>query len=271
MNPSRYVRYPQRRLSGEAALGALAVKGGARFLRKRLSPSISELAALTGSMYGSSAALLADVPWLTPVFGGDAPDLECLQQEYEQLARRLQERYRLRRLAFPSIWAVEVGTSFLLYALVRGLKPDTVIEMGVGNGQSSFYILRALLANGAGTLHSFDIASEAGGLLSEEERAGWDFRLIDHSRAGSSLVAQLASLPRADLCFHDADHDYLAQYFEFGRLWEQLTETGILISDDIDESYALIDFCEPAGRRPEILIDGRKAVGILHRGTEQTG
>lgn len=265
MNPSRYVRYPQRRLSVEAALGALAARGGARFLRKRLSPSVSELAALTGGMYGNSAALLAGVPWLTSTFNGDTAGLEVFKDEYEQLELQLKERYRLRQLAFPSIWAVEAGTSFLLYALVRGLKPDTVIEMGVGNGQSSFYILRALLANGAGKLHSFDIASEAGGLLSEDERASWDFRLIDHSRAGSSLVTHLAALPQADICFHDADHDYLAQYFELGRLWEQLTATGILISDDVDESYALIDFCESGGKRPEILIDGRKAVGILHR------
>jgi predicted O-methyltransferase YrrM len=266
MNLNQYVGYPQRGLSIEAALGALISKGGARFLRKRLSPGVSELAALTrGDLYGDSATLLAGVPWSTPALRGDA--LAALTGEHEQLQVELEERYRLRQLAFPTTWAVEAGTSFLLYALVRGLRPATVIEMGVGNGQSSYYILRALLANGTGRLHSFDIAPEAGGLLSEQERAGWDFRLVDRWRGGKSLVAQLAALPRADLCFHDADHGYLAQYFEFGRLWEHLREEGILVSDDVDLSYALIDFCELDGKQPEILIDGRKAVGILQRGT----
>jgi predicted O-methyltransferase YrrM len=263
MNLSRYVRYPQRRLAVEAALGALVSKGCGRVLRKRLSPSVSELGALASGMYGDSAMLLADARWSMPAFSEDT--LEALADEYKQLGLQLEERYRLRQLTFPSKWAVETGTSFLLYALVRELKPSTVIEMGVGNGQSSFYILRALHANGAGKLHSFDIAPEAGGLLSDEERASWDFRLIDRLREGPSLVTQLTALPQADLCFHDADHGYLAQYFEFACLWEQLTETGILISDDVDESYALIDFCELDGKRPEILIDGRKAVGILHR------
>jgi predicted O-methyltransferase YrrM len=228
-----------------------------------LSPGVSELGALAAGMYADSAALFAGAAWSTAALRGDA--LAALANEHKQRQVELEERYRLRQLAFPTAWAVEAETSLLLYALVRAFQPAAVIEMGVGNGQSSYYILRALQANGAGRLHSFDIVPEAGGLLSEGERALWDFRLIDRWRGGRSLLAQLATLPQAELCFHDAGHGYLSQFFEFGCLWEKLTDRGILVSDDVDLSYGLIDFCRLDGKHPDVLIDCRKAVGVLQR------
>ncbi|HEY2283730.1 MAG TPA: class I SAM-dependent methyltransferase [Solirubrobacteraceae bacterium] len=263
MNLNRYLQYPQRSVAIQAAVGALLAKSGDRFLRKRLAPSISELAELTGGMHSDPAGLLVDSSIAIPDLSRDA--LDAMKSEYDELELELAERYRRHRLAFPSTWAVETGTSFLLYALVRASQPSTIVEIGVGNGQSSFYLLRALRANGRGKLHSFDISAEAGGLLSDHERGNWDFRLVDPARAGVSLTGQLAGLPHADICFHDADHGYLAQYFEFGCLWNQLADMGVLVSDDVDVSYALVDFCALDGKRPEILLDGRKAVGVLRR------
>ena len=265
MNLSQYVGYPRRAHAAQAALGALMHKSTGRLLRKRMAPGVADLAAITDGLHGDAATLLAKAPWLTAPLRDGA--LGTLAAEHAGLLGELQERYRGQQLPFPTTWAVETETSFLLYALVRALAPQTVIEMGVGNGQSSFFILRALAANGSGALHSFDIAPEAGGLLSASEREGWDFRLVDRWRSGPSLTGQLATLPKAELCFHDADHGYLAQSFEFARLWDQLTAGGLLVSDDVDLSFALIDFCAPDGKRPEILIDGRKAIGVLQRAT----
>ena len=265
MNLSQYVGYPRRAEAAQAALGALMHRSTGRLLRKRMAPGVADLAAITDSLHGDAATLLANARWSAAPLRDGA--LGTLAAEHQALQAELQARYRGQQLPFPATWAVETETSFLLYALVRALEPATVIEMGVGNGQSSFFILRALAANGAGTLHSFDIAPQAGGLLSPSEREDWDFRLVDRWRSGQSLVDQLAALPKADICFHDADHGYLAQSFEFARLWEQLTDGGLLISDDVDLSFALIDFCAPDGKRPDILIDGRKAIGVLQRAT----
>lgn len=260
---NRYVGYPDRRLAAEAAVGSLISRSTGRFLRKRQAPSLEDLASHARGVYTDACILLASIPWARSVFAIEK--LTELTAEHQRLQDELEGRYTTRQLAFPRKWAVEAGSSFLLYALVRGLRPSVTVEMGVGNGQSSYYILRALQANGAGKLWSFDVLPQAGGLVSEEERGAWQFRLVDGRNTARSLVKHLAGLPRADLCLHDADHGYLAQYFEFGRLWAQLREDGVLVSDDADASYALIDFCRMIGHAPELLVDGRKAMSLLSR------
>lgn len=266
MSAEKYASYPYKRVALEFAVGALISRSSRRFLRRYLPPSLPELAALTRGLHGDPDRLLASTSWLAPLFSTES--LAELAIEHGRLQVELEDRYETRQLTFPTTWAVEAGTSFLLYSLVRGLRPSVVIEMGVGNGHSSYYILRALRANGEGKLYSFDVVPEAGGLLADDERGLWQFLLIDCRRRARSLVAHLDGLPRADLCFHDADHGYLAQYFEFACLWAQLGETGILVSDDVDASYGLIDFCRLSDKQPEILIDGRKAIGVLSRARE---
>jgi len=137
--------------------------------------------------------------------------------------------------------------------------------MGVANGHSSFYLLRALQANGRGKLYSIDVTPKVGSLLSEQERSQWDLRVVNRLHTARSLATHMSDLPKADLCFHDAKHGYLAQYSDFFRLWEQLNPTGILVGDDVDASFALIDFCGSIRKRPDMLIDGRKVIGVLPR------
>ncbi len=47
-----------------------------------------------------------------------------------------------------------------LYAIVRSLKPETVLETGVASGLASAYILLALRQNKKGKLYSIDLPSE---------------------------------------------------------------------------------------------------------------
>jgi hypothetical protein len=89
--------------------------------------------------------------------------------------------------------------------------------------------------------------------------------MIDPRDSLRDLERQLAELPLAGLCFHDADHGYLAQYFEFSCLWSHLTETGVFVGDDIDGSFAMIDFCRARDIEPDVLVDGRKAIGVIPR------
>jgi predicted O-methyltransferase YrrM len=261
VNLRQYLAYPDKTLAAEAAAGAVLSKAGRRFLRKRLPPSLAELAALDSGLTGDVAELLTSAGWAASTFPQQL--LHALAREHAQLSAELSERHDRHRLAFPLRWAVEERTSLLLYSLVRGLRPSSVIEMGVGNGQSSFYIIRALAANGAGQLYSFDIEPDAGGLLSEAERDLWSFRLVARENTVASLERHLSELPCADICFHDADHGYLAQYYEFVRLFAQLTDAGVLVSDDVDASYAFIDFCHRYANTAHVLLDRRKAVGLV--------
>jgi predicted O-methyltransferase YrrM len=259
MNIDRYSTYPDRRVAAESAIGALLARSCSRFLRKYLPTSMEELAALTPHHYGSAGQLLTAAEWFP------SERMETLESEYDELQGRLASRYETHSLTFPLNWAVEKGTSFLLYALIRELRPTEVIEIGVANGHSAYFMLNALSANGAGTLHSFDIIPGAGGLLSAEERESWDFRLIAQKQSGKHLREQIATLPKVGLCFHDADHSYLGQHADFASCWNQLDAQGVLVGDDIDASYAWLDFCRAAGRESEMLVDARKAVGVLRR------
>lgn len=261
MSLEEYVSYPHRGIAIEAALGAVIARTGTRFLKKRLPPSFPELGSFAREVYGDAESLLANAAWLA--YEPNALSFEDLQAEYRQVQAALEERYRTQHLPFPAKWAVESGTAFLLYVLVRARHPASVIEVGVGNGHSSYFILNALRLNGCGCLRSFDVVPEAGALLGDEERETWEFSLITRRRSTSSLAEHLARVPAADLCFHDAGHSYLAQYFDFARLWKKLTPTGVLVMDDVDASYAAIDFCQMVRKRPELLIDRRKTVGVL--------
>jgi predicted O-methyltransferase YrrM len=259
MNVDRYTTYPDRRVAAQSAVGAFLARSCSRFLRKYLPTSMEELAALTPHLYGSSAELLTDADWFP------SAELTEFRAEYDALQAELASRYETHSLTFPLNWAVETGTSFLLYALIRGLRPEAVIEIGVANGHSAYFMLNALRANGTGTLHSFDVFSGAGGLLSDAERAAWQFHLVSQKRSGQDLREQIAKMPKAGLCFHDADHSYLGQHAEFVQCWEQLAEDGVLVGDDVDASYAWLDFCRSLGRESAMLVDARKAVGVLRR------
>ena len=265
----QYIRHPHRRLACEAFVGAVIDRLGRRFLRKRLPPSLAELSAMAeGGAARGSEELLCTVGCCGSFLSRER--LEAVAGEHERLNAELQERYDRLQVPFPVTWAVEHSTGYLLYALVRAFRPRTVLEVGVGNGASSFFILRALEANRDGKLYSLDISPDAGGLLTGRERTRWEFHLVGRRDSARSMAMRLAALPMADFCFHDAGHAYLPQYFELSCLWSRLRSAGYLVMDDVDASYAMIDFCHRERLRPQVLIDRRKAVAVLSRGVARS-
>jgi SAM-dependent methyltransferase len=59
----------------------------------------------------------------------------------------------LRKWWTGAIWAVEGQT---LYALIRALKPETIVEIGSGTGCSSTHMAAALKVNGGGHITTVD-------------------------------------------------------------------------------------------------------------------
>lgn len=262
MSVGRYARHTSRRRAAEAAAGATIWKASKTLLRKRIAPGFSELVDAAGGIQANAAELLRSSRWSGQPIDDDR--LDALGTEFRTQQRVLAQRHRNhQRLPFPADWAIESETAFLLYALTRLLQPQHVLELGVANGQSSFFVLRALQRNGGGQLHSFDIAQGVGGAVDDAERDSWDLVILDRHNPNRELSRRLRDLPAAGLCFHDADHGYLAQIEEFSQLWEKLATDGVLISDDVDASYALIDFSKTIGRQPSLLVDKRKVVGVL--------
>jgi predicted O-methyltransferase YrrM len=195
-----------------------------------------------------------------------------LRSEYDALRREATRRRSELTGAYPWSYAIEQGSAFLLYALVRLLRPSVVLETGVSNGHSSFFILSAMLANGRGSLHSVDRSSEVGGLLTDLERKRWHLHVLRAKGLKKSFLGILQSLPPLDLFLHDSDHTYPWQIFELETVWSRLAPGAVLASDDCDCSYAFLDACQKKGVRPVILVEPRKVFGLIFtRGRVESG
>lgn len=130
-----------------------------------------------------------------------------------------------------------------LFAVVRLLKPDVVVETGCGGGYSAAHILEAMELNGSGRLYSVDSATyynptyfdlpvglPCGGLVPEHLRSRW--QLLDGG-AERELPQLLGTLGTIDLFIHDSLHDRSNMEFEYTIAWEHLRPGGVLISHDI--------------------------------------
>jgi predicted O-methyltransferase YrrM len=90
----------------------------------------------------------------------------------------------------------------ILYALVRALKPDVCVEVGVANGASSTHILAALSKNKKGHLYSYDIETDGiGSAVPDELRDRWTLT--------TGVDALVVDYPdKVDFVFEDGSHTY---------------------------------------------------------------
>jgi predicted O-methyltransferase YrrM len=138
-----------------------------------------------------------------------------------------------------------------LYALIRAARPRAIVETGVASGQSSIHLLRAIAANGSGTLHSIDLPNvQEGSILPQGRATGWfvpeSLRGPWHLYLGDArelLPALLAELGAIDVFLHDSDHSYQHMMFEFELGFASLRPGGLLLSDDTHLHTAWDDFC----------------------------
>ena len=164
---------------------------------------------------------------------------------------------------FPIEYGIEPITLRLLYALIRIRRPSIVLESGVANGHSTVVLSNAIARNGAGALHSVDVVDNPGPLLNDAERRGWHYHRIPPLGPRREFESVVRSIGPVDLFFHDSDHSYDWQSFEYRTMNPALSADGVMVSDDVDYSYAFVDFCRRSGRTPRLLFDRRKVIGVL--------
>jgi predicted O-methyltransferase YrrM len=156
-----------------------------------------------------------------------------------------------------------------LYAIVRSLQPEQLVETGVCNGVSTAFLLCALQRNGRGRLTSIDLpevageeygpdafwpgkggavipaGKEPGWMIPAELRAGWELVL---GKSQDKLPVVLAQLGTIDFFMHDSEHSYECMSFEFATAYPALRAGGVLVADDITANTALADFAAAQGR-----------------------
>lgn len=187
-----------------------------------------------------------------------------LTAEHELVLDEIRRRRMEGAVRYPDEFALESVFSLVLYCLVRATRPRVVLETGVADGESTMVILSALARNGAGWLYSIDTDPGAGALVTGSERGRWTLLILnrDVTTPKDSLRQMLKEIPTPCLMFHDSDHSYSWQSFEYREFRRIGGEASILASDDVDDSYAFLDFCREHSLSPTILVGKRKAFGL---------
>lgn len=133
-----------------------------------------------------------------------------------------------------------------LYLIVRSIRPTLVVETGVHRGWSSAALLRGLHANGHGRLVSIDLPGERVGWsdLSAADtgcevpaylRDRWELLLGD----ARDLLPSMSSY---QMFFHDSDHSYAHQRFEYHAAADAMRPGNFIASDDVDWTPAFSEF-----------------------------
>jgi len=178
--------------------------------------------------------------------------------------KRWDRTWRDPRNAAWSFWN-DVRQADYLYRLVRQFRPSVVVETGVHFGKSSVVILAALQRNGRGRLVSIDLPTaaspdETGHLVPPELRGRWSLRLGD---TRTHLPAALEG--GVQFFFHDSEHTYEHQTFEYEVAWPALEPGGVFVSDDTNRSTAWAEFLERHRGAWRPLPDGPTSVRAVRK------
>jgi predicted O-methyltransferase YrrM len=225
-------------------------------IRRDAPPRLLELHQSASTVHDRARTLVKE---LFPDVAEDA--LEAYVHEHAAAVATIAARAAALARQYPEYFTVEHQTSELLYVATRIARPSVAFETGVADGRSTAVILAAMEANGTGTLHSVDISSNVGALVGDRSR--WQLHVLDPST--SQFEQLVASMPSIELFLHDADHSYANQTREYEAVWPKVVAGGVFISDDIDFSWAAKNFFESKQVDWHLLMENRKAVGVVRR------
>lgn len=194
-----------------------------------------------------------------------------LEEEIEaQLNSRFGPEVQGRLIARPGqrsdSW---VDVLRFIFVAMRAMKPEAVVETGVGPvGSTTTFILGALAANGRGHLWSVD-ADRYGSLAGIKIGSGVPERLKDRhtlirGSAGRSLPRLMQELREVNIFLHDSDHTYANVSREFRTAWPHLPGGSLLIADDCFNS-AVDKFSALHRARPVFLAYGRNQMGFFRK------
>lgn len=171
---------------------------------------------------------------------------ELLQSNGEAEAANQWARSRFaeiatRPLPFPSFYNADKTLALLSYALVRYLRPQFVLETGVGYGVTSALVLFALERNGSGELVSIDLPSLAdpeglyvGLVVPEHLKSRWTLRLGSSRRC---LPAILSGAREVGLFISDSANVYTLQRYEYEAVYPKLAAGGAALFNNIGSKF----------------------------------
>ena len=124
--------------------------------------------------------------------------------------------------------SVQPGEAWLLYGLVRALRPERILEIGTGYGFSTLHLVQAVKDNGRGKIWTVEIRADR-----QEEARRW----VRAAKLESKVVF-LASvptpeeLPTVDFLFLDAVHNAVAVSLYLSLVKARLTANAVIVAHD---------------------------------------
>ena len=166
-------------------------------------------------------------------------------------------------------WSATSELAATTYAVIKLLKPEVVVETGVGAGVSSWTILKAMDENGSGRLISIDLPTpntellpEVGYLVPRDLRDRWDLRTGPSQKL---LPQTLKELGKIDIFQHDSRHSYSNQLREYQTAWPFINDGGLLVSDDVSND-ALHDASRTWNKEPSIIGQSKESpIGLVRK------
>ncbi len=132
------------------------------------------------------------------------------------------------------------------WAVVRALRPATVLETGVAYGVTSRYILAALEANKNGVLHSIDLPPLSrhgeqylGAMVPHALKQRWRLHRGTSRRILPGLLPEIDPI---DLFIHDSLHTRGNILAELHAVRPCLADRSIVIADDIESNTAFAEW-----------------------------
>jgi hypothetical protein len=214
-----------------------------------------------------------------PIFTVDAGlHYLLLGKDLRYIKEKLAEKYSRERLKDFSVGASAGIKEVSLYLMIKKFKPKLMIETGVANGVSTYFILKAMKQNGIGRLISIDLPNykEGGYITSEGQldkvfiskstKPGWivpeGFRDIWTLKLGrsSDVLPKLKVQP--DAFMHDSEHSYKTMSFELEWAIKHMKE-GVILCDDSNVNNAYSDFCKRHNNRVKEIASPLSVVRLL--------
>jgi predicted O-methyltransferase YrrM len=156
----------------------------------------------------------------------------------------------------------------LAWCLARHLRPERVLETGVGRGLTTRVLLEGLERNGAGHLWSVDLppllerrlAEETGAAVTPELRGRWT---LIRGSSRHVLPRLLDELGHVDLFVHDSMHTTRNVTFELECVWPALAAGGVALVDDVERNRAFGRFIDARPNRGAIVCEAEDRQALL--------
>lgn len=181
-----------------------------------------------------------------------------------QDSKNIQVKRELKESAIPLCWDATNKFAQFCYCVERLVKPENVVETGVGRGISTTFILQALNENEKGCLYSVELPplikgaiNNVGIFVPQKLKAKWT---LIFGPGDQEMLKLRKKLNMIDLFIHDSQHSYSNQYREYNLTIPWLKGGGLLVSDDV-ENDALFDINEKL--EGELMIIRQQKPGFI--------